>query len=146
MREAVLQNDRVAVVSELIGRDRELGRLAELAADAAAGRGTLCLLAGEAGVGKTALARTALAASGFRTLEAAAPETPGPPYRPLPPNRLYLAADEWAKRLDTATLARLTPFAVPEDDRTLGAIRTEVEAGGHGELGDQNLATKRRRG
>src|SRR5438132_14426918 len=83
MREAVLQNDRVAAVPELIGRDRELGRLAELAADAAAGRGTLCLLAGEAGVGKTALARTALAASGFRTLEAAAPETPGPPYRPI---------------------------------------------------------------
>src|SRR5205807_2136898 len=34
MREAVLQNDRVAAVPELIGRDRELGRLAELAAAA----------------------------------------------------------------------------------------------------------------
>src|SRR5438445_2013044 len=83
MREAGLQNDRVAAVPGLIGRDRELGRLAELAADAEAGRGTLCLLAGEAGVGKTVLARTALAASGFRALEAAVPETPGPPYRPI---------------------------------------------------------------
>jgi DNA-binding CsgD family transcriptional regulator len=78
-----VQNDPVAAVSELIGRQRELGRLAELAAAARAGRGALVLLAGEAGAGKTALARTALAAPGFRTLEAAASETPAPPYRPL---------------------------------------------------------------
>ncbi|MEA2936778.1 MAG: hypothetical protein QOC56_282, partial [Alphaproteobacteria bacterium] len=34
----------------------------------------------------------------------------GPPYRPLPPDRLYLAESEWRTRLDTAALARLTPF------------------------------------
>jgi DNA-binding CsgD family transcriptional regulator len=79
----LIQNDPVPAVSELIGREGELGRLAELAAAAEAGRGALVLLAGEAGAGKTALARTALAATGFRTLEAAAPETPGPPYRPI---------------------------------------------------------------
>jgi hypothetical protein len=77
------QNEPVLAVSELIGRERELGRLAELAAAAEAGSGALLLLAGEAGAGKTALARTALAVTGFRTLEAAAPETPGPPYRPI---------------------------------------------------------------
>src|SRR3989440_3984739 len=38
----------------------------------------------------------------------------GPPYRPLPPERLYLAEEEWRARLDAAALARLTPFAVPE--------------------------------
>jgi transcription-repair coupling factor (superfamily II helicase) len=38
----------------------------------------------------------------------------GPPYRALPPDRLYLGADEWRERLDTRALARLTPFAVPE--------------------------------
>ena len=66
--------------SELIGRAEELGRLAEFAAAAEAGRGTLVLLAGEAGAGKTALAR---AAARFRTLEAASLEAPGPPYRPI---------------------------------------------------------------
>ena len=38
----------------------------------------------------------------------------GPPYKPLPPDRLYLAEAEWRERLDASPLARLTPFAVPE--------------------------------
>jgi transcription-repair coupling factor (superfamily II helicase) len=37
-----------------------------------------------------------------------------PPYKPLPPDRLYLSADEWGKLLDTEALAKLTPFAVPD--------------------------------
>jgi transcription-repair coupling factor (superfamily II helicase) len=37
----------------------------------------------------------------------------GPPYHPLPPDRLYLAETEWRERLAAAPLARLTPFAVP---------------------------------
>jgi transcription-repair coupling factor (superfamily II helicase) len=37
-----------------------------------------------------------------------------PPYKPLPPARLYLAEAEWKGRLDTAVLAKLTPFAVPD--------------------------------
>jgi transcription-repair coupling factor (superfamily II helicase) len=37
----------------------------------------------------------------------------GPLYKPLPPERLYLAENEWAERLNTSALARLTPFAVP---------------------------------
>src|SRR4051794_25730417 len=36
-------------------------------------------------------------------------------YKPLPPDRLYLTEDEWTKRLDGLPLARLTPFAVPEE-------------------------------
>src|SRR5215204_4962846 len=35
-------------------------------------------------------------------------------YKPLPPDRLYLAEAEWTTRLGEAALARLTPFAVPE--------------------------------
>ncbi len=38
----------------------------------------------------------------------------GAVYKPLPPDRLYLTEDEWSKRLEEASLARLTPFAVPE--------------------------------
>ena len=41
-------------------------------------------------------------------------EDSGPPYKPLPPDRLYLTEAEWRERLDTAAVARLTPFAVPE--------------------------------
>ena len=37
-----------------------------------------------------------------------------PPYKPLPPERLYLDEAEWKGRLETSSLARLTPFAVPE--------------------------------
>ena len=39
-----------------------------------------------------------------------------PPYKPLPPERLYLGEAEWKERLETSALARLTPFAVPESD------------------------------
>jgi transcription-repair coupling factor (superfamily II helicase) len=38
----------------------------------------------------------------------------GPPYQPLPPDRLYLSEREWRERLGACALARLTPFAVPE--------------------------------
>ena len=38
----------------------------------------------------------------------------GAVYKPLPPDRLYLAEDEWARRLQDSSLARLTPFAMPE--------------------------------
>jgi transcription-repair coupling factor (superfamily II helicase) len=37
----------------------------------------------------------------------------GPPYKPLPPDRLYLGEAEWRERLEPSALARLTPFAVP---------------------------------
>jgi len=38
----------------------------------------------------------------------------GAPYKPLPPNRLYLAEDEWRSRLHGAALALMTPFAAPD--------------------------------
>ena len=38
-----------------------------------------------------------------------------PPYKPLLADRLYLAETEWKERLDALALAKLTPFAVPEE-------------------------------
>jgi transcription-repair coupling factor (superfamily II helicase) len=38
----------------------------------------------------------------------------GAPYKPLPPDRLYLAESEWRQRLDRCALARLSPFAAAE--------------------------------
>jgi transcription-repair coupling factor (superfamily II helicase) len=37
-----------------------------------------------------------------------------PSYKPLPTEKLYLSEVEWKERLGTSSLARLTPFAVPE--------------------------------
>ena len=41
----------------------------------------------------------------------------GAPYKPLPPDRLYLAEAEWRERLDKSALARLSPFAAPRGRR-----------------------------
>ena len=37
----------------------------------------------------------------------------GAPYKPLPPDRLYLAEAQWRERLDKSALARFSPFAAP---------------------------------
>ncbi|HEY8565326.1 MAG TPA: transcription-repair coupling factor [Beijerinckiaceae bacterium] len=42
------------------------------------------------------------------------PQTGVAPYKPLPPNALYLAPEEWAQRKAAAAAAEITPFAVPE--------------------------------
>ncbi|HVU42929.1 MAG TPA: transcription-repair coupling factor [Xanthobacteraceae bacterium] len=49
------------------------------------------------------------------------------PYKPLPPDRLYLAEDEWRARLDHAALAQLTPFAAPEG--TANTVDVAAHAG-----------------
>jgi len=51
----------------------------------------------------------------------------GAPYKPLPPDRLYLAEAEWRARLDGAALAKLTPFAAP--DGAADAIEIGTHAG-----------------
>src|SRR3954454_9844248 len=35
------------------------------------------------------------------------------PYRPLPPDLLYMGPEEWASRTEKLSLARITPFATP---------------------------------
>src|SRR5436309_13733671 len=51
----------------------------------------------------------------------------GAVYKPLPPDRLYLAESEWSKRLDEVALVRLTPFAMP--DGTVNAIDAGARQG-----------------
>jgi transcription-repair coupling factor (superfamily II helicase) len=36
------------------------------------------------------------------------------PYRPLPPDSLYIKPEEWAERTAALPVARLTPFAIPD--------------------------------
>src|ERR1700744_758378 len=47
--------------------------------------------------------------------EALEHRTGGAIYKPLPPDRLYFTQDEWTQRPAESSLARLTPFALPED-------------------------------
>ena len=49
----------------------------------------------------------------------------GAPYKPLPPDRLYLPEAEWRERLDRSALSRLSPFASPE------ASADVIEIGAH---------------
>ncbi len=48
-------------------------------------------------------------------------DTPGggAVYKPLPPDRLYLAPDEWTARLGDHALARLSPFALPPEEAVI---------------------------
>jgi ATP/maltotriose-dependent transcriptional regulator MalT len=68
---------------KLIGRDEELARLARLADTAASASGSLVFIGGEAGAGKTALARAALESSQMDCIEVAAAETPDREYAPI---------------------------------------------------------------
>ena len=49
----------------------------------------------------------------------------GVPYKPLPPDRLYIAPEDWRRRLDEAPLARFTPFSV-----LAGPGRDVIDCGG----------------
>jgi len=70
------------VDDQLIGRERERALLQACVTEALAGSGSLVLLAGEAGVGKTSLARRVLAGSGLEVLEGF--EVQGAPPRSVP--------------------------------------------------------------
>ncbi|MGO4705303.1 transcription-repair coupling factor [Microvirga sp. 2MCAF38] len=47
------------------------------------------------------------------------------PYRPLPPEALYWKPEEWADRTAGLSVARLTPFAIPESE---GRVIVDCEA------------------
>ena len=77
---------------ELIGREPERAQL-DTWVGALAGHGSLVLLAGEAGVGKTTLAKHTLDRSGFRCLEGFAVQGGTSPFGPIVEGlRSYLRA------------------------------------------------------
>jgi len=115
----------------LVGRDGELGALGEAAKRARAGRGSLVLVAGEAGVGKTVLARSALGDCGLRVFEAAARQGGTAPYGPLMAVlRAHRRHDPGAADPD-AWLAELAKAPHPEHAAVLERLATAfVSAGG----------------
>lgn len=62
----------------------------------------------------------------------------GTPYKPLPPDRLYLSEKEWRKRLDDVPLAQITPFAVPEGGQATIDIGTRQGHNFSAERAEQN--------
>jgi DNA-binding SARP family transcriptional activator len=111
-----------------VGRVRELARLAETARDAAAGRGGLVLVGGDAGMGKTALAERfarGLAEQGWTCAWGRAPETGGAP-----------AAWPWAELL--RELAAAAPPAAGVAAR-LGPLLDDSATG----TGDADVGTGR---
>jgi DNA-binding CsgD family transcriptional regulator len=125
------------VNDQLIGREREQAQLRACLEEALAGRGSLVLLAGEAGVGKTTLARRVLAGSGLAVLEGfavqQAPVAFGPIVEVL---RSRLRSERGARLIEgplAAHLALLLPElgpAAPEGDRAtlFEAVRRALAA------------------
>jgi DNA-binding CsgD family transcriptional regulator len=120
---------------EPIGREREGAQLAGYAAEARAGHGSVVLLAGEAGVGKTTLARWALAGSGLLVLDGAGVPGGGSAFGPVVGAlRSYLRVPGGGALIDgplTAHLALLLPELgppPPEGDRAtlFEAIRSAL--------------------
>jgi transcription-repair coupling factor (superfamily II helicase) len=83
-----------------------------------------------------------------------APLESGPPYHPLPPERLYLTEAEWRTRLASTSLARLTPFSVPDtttatidigarQGRNFAAERAEPNANVYDAVAAHALALRR---
>jgi DNA-binding NarL/FixJ family response regulator len=71
------------VQEELIGREPERAQLDVWVTEAMAGHGSLVLLSGEAGVGKTSLAKNTLTCSGMQTLEGFAVQGGTSPFGPI---------------------------------------------------------------
>jgi DNA-binding NarL/FixJ family response regulator len=75
--------DNDGVDEELIGRQPEQAQLNVWVSEALSGRGSLVLIGGEAGVGKTTLAKRTLAGSGLQILEGLAVQGGTSPFGPV---------------------------------------------------------------
>src|SRR5919198_50432 len=104
----------MSTADALIGRARDLAEVDAALAAARSGRGGLLLLAGEAGVGKTTVATTALAGSTTRVLVGEALPQATPPYGPVVTAlRSFLRSDPQGLR-DCGPLSSYLALILPE--------------------------------
>lgn len=108
----------MAAASGLVGRNRERHALEETLAQLDEGAGGMCLVAGEAGAGKTALIESVLASTNVRVLRGGAHATGMVPYGPFIAalrDHLRSLPDDAADRLARATpgLALVLPELGP---------------------------------
>ncbi|MBW3642305.1 MAG: AAA family ATPase [Actinobacteria bacterium] len=129
---------RFAISAELVGRDFELARLRDALDGAAAGRGSVVFLAGEAGIGKSRLARAVAADAaerGHTVLWGRAVSGPTPAaYRPLAEalsSAARLGVGPAAEQLGPfrATLGRLVPQWRTDERRPLEESLVAVAEG-----------------
>ena len=148
------------LTTALVGRVQERAQLAAAVARAREGRGSLVLLAGEAGVGKTALARGVLQESGLAVLQGAGLQGGAPAYWPLTsalpdlagvsgadraalcevvvsafaaaaPAAVFLDDLQWADEGTLDMLAVLAPALETQALQVLGAYRSDELSRGH---------------
>ena len=104
----------MATPTELVGRQAELERLRDSLDEARRGSGSLVLVAGEAGIGKTRLAEEAARGTDALVLWGRATESAGAPYGPIVGVlRAYL-------RTNPGGLADCGPLRSPGADRPGG--------------------------
>ena len=144
----------------LVGREQERSELAAAVARAREGRGSLVLLAGEAGVGKTVLARAVLQESGLTVLQGASLQGGAPAYWALTtalpdlagvtgadraalcevvvsafaaaaPAAVFLDDLQWADEGTLDMLAVLAPALETQSLSVLGAYRSDEMSRGH---------------
>jgi DNA-binding winged helix-turn-helix (wHTH) protein/tetratricopeptide (TPR) repeat protein len=113
----------ISSTAAFVGRERVLAELGQLLSNALDGRGSLCALTGEAGIGKTRCSEELIkraTALGMRTLVGRSPEVTGtPPLWPL--GSALRAAREVAAERASHAIAKLA-----ESDKALGQAQAQA--------------------
>jgi hypothetical protein len=120
---------------DLLERDQQLDRLRRLLEDAAAGRGGVVLVGGEAGCGKTQLVRAAFHDAELRVLAAEATQEAREPYAPVA--RLVRAHMRHRPALDPPELALLLPELAADAGTVTGPALLEAVSRWFAALGEE---------
>lgn len=115
-----------AAQDSLIGRERECAAITRHAAAARARHGGMLLLAGEAGVGKTRLARQALRVSGLTVIEGRASQGGTLPYGPLVAALRSCSPRDSADHEPGDLLVHALALAAPDPDAPGGGDRAAL--------------------
>lgn len=109
-------------MNNITGRTKEKNYLFRAFDQAKDGRGQIILVAGEAGVGKTALVEETLAHSGLKVYTARCSNGSAPPYGPIISILRTCISENKNKTIDCGGLTKYLPLVLPElSDQTIEA-------------------------